>query len=525
MGEPQQPELHRSGLSAVDPDSAAYWNGNAAHRQLALDAARKSMVLLRNASHTLPLPPAMLGAIAVIGADASEARLGGYSSAGNHVVSILNGIRQKVGGAKVSYVGGPGRLASDYVLVPGEQLSAMDSGRSVRGLRGEYFDNPTFTGAPRLVRIDSQIAFGWTLNAPGRGIPFDWYSVRWTGTLSVPVGGIHHLGVEGNDGYRLSVDGKVIVDDWEKRGYSTHLADVHLAPGSTHAIALEYFETTGNARVKLAWDAGVNDSWRASIDSAVAAARASDVAVVVAGIEEGEFRDRAKLGLPGHQEELIDRVAATGKPTIVVLVGGSAITMPWLERVGAVIDAWYPGEAGGEAVADVLFGDANPSGRLPITFPVSEGQLPLVYNHKPTGRGDDYVDLTGQPLFPFGYGLSYTTFDYTDLSIEPRVIEPGATATVHCRVKNTGTRAGDEVVQLYLRELVSSVARPVIQLEGFRRVHLEPGEEREISFPVGREQLKLLDANMHWIVESGTYRLLIGGSSKDIRLRGDLIVQ
>jgi beta-glucosidase len=171
--------------------------------------------------------------------------------------------------------------------------------------------------------------------------------------------------------------------------------------------------------VKLVWDAGVRDDWRAKIDSAVALARRSDVAVVVAGIEEGEFRDRASLGLPGHQQELIRSVARTGKPTIVVLVGGSAITMPWLDEVGAVVDVWYPGEAGGTAVADVLFGDANPAGRLPITFPMAEGQLQLRYNHKPTGRGDDYVDLTGQPLFPFGFGLSYTTFEYSNLVIEP----------------------------------------------------------------------------------------------------------
>ena len=156
--------------------------------------------------------------------------------------------------------------------------------------------------------------------------------------------------------------------------------------------------------------------WRAQIDSAVTAAARSDVAVVVAGLEEGEFRDRAFLRLPGHQEELIERVAAPGKPVVVVLVGGSAITMSrWLDRVDGVVDVWYPGEEGGRAVADVLFGDENPAGRLPITFPMSEGQLPLVYNHKPTGRGDDYLDLTGHPLFPFGFGLSYTTFEYSNL--------------------------------------------------------------------------------------------------------------
>ena len=244
---------------------------------------------------------------------------------------------------------------------------------------------------------------------------------------------------------------------------------------------------------------------------------------MVAGIEEGEFRDRANLGLPGSQEELIRRVAATGTPVIVVLVGGSAVTMPWLERVGAVLDVWYPGEAGGTAVADVLTGRADPAGRLPITFPLAEGQLPLRYNHKPTGRGDDYVDLTGQPLFPFGYGLSYTAFRYADLVISP-ASRPGDVATIRCRVTNTGPREGDEVVQLYLHQELASVAQPVIRLAGFERIRLRPGESREVTFDLGRDQLEILDRDMHRVLEPGDYRVMIGSSSKDIRLRDILRV-
>ncbi len=196
----------------------------------------------------------------------------------------------------------------------------------------------------------------------------------------------------------------------------------------------------------------------------------------------------------------------------------------WLDRVPAVIDAWYPGEAGGRAVADVLFGDYSPAGRLTTTWPVFEGQLPLYYNHKPTGRGDDYLDLTGQPLFPFGYGLSYTTFEYSDLSIASPEIPPGGTTTVRCRITNTGTRAGDEVVQLYTRDLLASVARPVMQLAGFQRVRLEPEESQDVVFSIGEDQLQMLDRDMHWVVEPGTFRILIGASSRDIRLRGDLTV-
>jgi beta-glucosidase len=509
----------------VNPDSAEYWNGSAEHRALAREAARASQVLLRNERHTLPLARS-LKSFAVIGADAAESRLGGYSGRGITRVSILDGIRERAGTATVRYAAGPGRVSREYVVVDAAQLSSTDSGHVVRGLRGEYFDNNALTGTPRFVRTDARVDFGWTLNSPGRGIPYDWYSVRWTGRLVVPPSGARRIGVEGNDGYRLYIDGKLTIDNWVKQSYHARLADVRLMPGSTHDIRLEYFESTGNARVKLIWDAGVHNDWSTKIDSAVHIARRSEVAIVVAGIEEGEFRDRALLGLPGHQEELIERVAATGTPTVVILIGGSAITMSrWIDRVGAVVDAWYPGEEGGHAVADVLFGDYDPAGRLPVTFPMSEGQLPLYYDHKPTGRGDDYLDLTGQPLFPFGFGLSYTTFDYSALSIEPAEIPPNGTATVRCRVKNSGRRAGDEVVQLYVHDILASVARPVMQLEGFQRMHLEPGEERELVFTLSREQLQMLDRDMRWVVEPGAFRVMIGASSKDIRLRGELVVK
>ena len=313
---------------------------------------------------------------------------------------------------------------------------------------------------------------------------------------------------------------------WKKESYGARLAPVTLAPRSAHDIRLEFHERAGNARVKLIWDAGVASAWRGKIDSAVTAARASDVAVVVAGVEEGEFRDRSTLALGGHQEELIEAVAATGKPTVVVLVGGSAVTGGrWLEKTGAVLDAWYPGERGGDAVVSVLFGDFNPAGRLPITFPMRDGQLPLAYNHKPTGRGDDYLDLTGMPLFPFGHGLSYTTFAYTDLTISPDHASADDTITVSCRVTNTGTRIGDEVVQLYVKDVLASLARPVMSLKGFSRVQLGPGETKTVRFTIGRDALRMLDASMRWVVEPGEFRILIGASSEDIRLRGTLTVR
>jgi beta-glucosidase len=499
----------------ANPDSAARWNGHAEHIALAREVACASTVLLKNDRNILPLTRGRR--IALIGADATEARLGGYSGTGIKPVTILDGLRVHAGGSVIRYAPGPGRLSPEFDVVPAQHLT---------NLRGEYFDNITLSGAPRVTRDDANIDFSWTFNAPAQGIPVDWYSVRWTGRIAAPPSGVRRLGIAGNDGYRLYVDGRLVIDNWRKQSFRTTHADVRFAPGSVHDIRLEYFESTGNVKLKLVWDAGMRNDWHVQIDSAVALARRSEVAVVVAGIEEGEFRDRAKLGLPGHQEELIERVAATGTPTVVVLIGGSAITGGmWLDRVAAVLTAWYPGEQGGNAVADALFGDCNPAGRLPITWPVSEGQLPLVYNHKPTGRGDDYVDLTGQPLFPFGFGLSYTTFEYSALDITPAQIGPNDTATVRLRVKNTGRRAGAEVVQLYVRDVLASVARPVIQLQDFQRIHLAPGEERAVVFRVGPEQLRMLDRELRWIVEPGTFRVLVGGSSKDIRLRGDLIVQ
>jgi beta-glucosidase len=416
----------------------------------------------------------------------------------------------------VEYSPGPGRSVRDFVTVPADALHVT----------GEYFDNNSLQGTPRITRSDAHIEFRWTLNSPGRGIPFDWYSVRWTGSIVAPYEPFHRIGVDGNDGYRLFIDDGLLIDNWTKRSFGRRLAEVSWTPGSSHRIRLEYFESTGNARVRLIWDAGVIDDSASRIDEAVALARHSDAAIVVAGVEEGEFRDRAFLALPGRQEELIRRVAAAGKPTVVVLVGGSAITMSsWLDASGAVVDIWYPGEQGGDAVADVLFGDVNPAGRLPITFPITEGQLPLYYDHKPTGRGDDYVDSSGMPLFPFGFGLSYTTFEYSSLAIDPAAIDPSGTATVSCTVTNTGGRAGDEVSQLYIRDVLASVARPVMELKGFERITLAPRQSAKVTFRLGPEELRILDRDMRWVVEPGAVRVMVGGSSKDIRLRGELVVR
>jgi len=389
------------------------------------------------------------------------------------------------------------------------------------GLYGEYYNNVTLEGQPALKRIDAEIRFQWTLFSPDQAtINYDFFSARWTGQLESPATGRYKIGIDGNDGYRLFINGKIIIDNWKKQSYSTKLVNYYFEKGKRYDIRIEYFEPAGNAWFRLVWNMDMQDSSGLKIQEAVQAAKNSEVAVIVAGIEEGEFRDRASLALPGLQEELITRVAATGKPVVVLLVGGSAITMNnWIDKANGILQVWYPGETGGTAVADILFGNRSPSGKLPITFPVSEAQLPLVYNHKPTGRGDDYNNLTGQPLFPFGFGLSYTDFTYSGLQLSKPAIANGENLLVTFKIKNTGKLPGDEVVQLYLHDELASVARPVKELKGFQRVRLNPGEEKQLQFMITPDLLTMLDINLKEVIEPGKFRLMIGSSSTDIRLR------
>ncbi len=511
----------------IDVEETEKWNGSGVHREIARKAAQESIVLLKNENNVLPISKS-IKSIAVIGVDAEEARLGGYSGPGNNPVSILEGIKNKLSNTtSINYARGCGRATKEYVTIPSKFLSYDEGKNNKPGLKGEYFSNSELNGEPVLTRIDPQLRFGWTLFSPDpEKIDYDCYSIRWTGKLTAPVTGTFEIGVEGDDGYRIFINGKLVLDNWKKQSYQTKTVKYSFQKDKVYDLRVEYFETIGNARFNLIWNLGVEDNTDAKIQEAVRAAKKSDIALVVAGIKEGEFQDRAYLSLPGKQEELIQKIAETGKPVIVLLVGGSAITMQkWIDKVPAILDVWYPGDAGGNAIADVLFGDYNPAGRLPITFPIHESQLPLYYNHKPTGRGDNYNNLTGKPLFPFGYGLSYTNFEYSNLVFEKQQINSDESTTIHFTVTNTGNFDGDEVVQLYIRDLFASVARPVLELKGFDRVHLEKGESKEVRFEITPELLSMLNEQMERVVEPGEFRIMIGASSNDIRLRGNLNVK
>lgn len=509
----------------VPENEAALYVNNPEHRAIAKQAALESIVLLKNEHHSLPLRK-QLNKVAVIGEDAKTARLGGYSGPGTRTVSILEGIQQKLGKAKVLFAAGPGRNTVQYEPVAADYLFHQENGQLVKGLAARYYNNVTATGDAMVSRTDAQVNFQWTLFSPDKKINFDFFSAEWNGFIKAPATQALQLGIQGNEGCRLYINDSLFIDTWNGQSVDTVLQTIRMVKDQLYKIKLVYHEPSGIARLRLVWNAGVPNNWQQQIKEAVATAQKADAAVVVVGIEEGEFRDRAKLQLPGYQEELINAIAATGKPFTVVLIGGSAITMNnWIKQAPAIVDAWYPGDEGGNAVADVLFGDYNPAGRLPISFPVFEGQLPLVYNHKPTGRGDDYDNLTGMPLFPFGYGLSYTDFTYSQLQFSKQRMGKSDSTSVQFVVTNTGNRAGEEVVQLYIRDVVASVARPVKELKGFQRIKLQPGESATLHFTITPEMLSMLDAGLHKVVEPGDFRIMIGSSSKDIRLRDVLQVQ
>ncbi len=507
----------------VDLTQIKKLNNTTEHKKTALQAALESVVLLKNKNNVLPLKN-NIRSIAVIGEDATAGRLGGYSGPGNGVINILDGIKARTGrDIKINYAEGATVLDKDYEVVAPGYLTGMNN---EQGLTATYFNNINLSGQPAVTKTDKTIDFLWTLSLPDRMIKTNFYSVRWTGKIHSPKTGNFKIGLEGNDGYRLFINDSLLIDHWDKQSYHVSLADFYFEKDKQYNIRVEFYEPVGNAKLKLLWNVNVANDRKQKIQQAVNIANQSDVAIIVAGIHEGEFQDRGILSLPGHQEALINAVAKTGKPVVVLLVGGSAITMNnWLDNVDAVADVWYPGEEGGNAVAGILLGDYNPAGRLPVTFPISEGQLPLAYNHAPTGRGDDYYNLSGLPLFPFGYGLSYTNFSYKNLTFENDVIHKNNKVLAHCTITNTGKVDGDEVVQLYIHQQLASVAQPVMQLKSFQRIHLKAGESKEVSFMITPEMLSMLDKNLQQVVEPGNFDIMIGASSRDIRLKKVLKVE
>lgn len=493
------------------------------HKPLAEKTAVESFILLQNNNQTLPISE-NVKKILVIGIDAVDARLGGYSGPGNKKISILAGIKNFVKNKNIdiTYSKGIDWNLKQFVTIPTEFLSSENQ----KGLKGNYFSNADLKGNPAFEKQDEQLNFKWTLYSPNpEKLQPDNYSVRWIGKLEAPNSGKYQLGLRGNDGFRLFLNGKLLIDNWEKLSYSTKTVELDFNKGQKSDIVVEFHENRGEANIELIWNYGINN-YQKDFNDALKLAENADYIILTAGIHEGEFQDRSSLSLPGNQEKFIDEVSKLNKPTTVVLVGGSAIkTIDWKDKVGAILDVWYPGEEGGNAIAKVLFGAEDPSGKLPITFPIEEGQLPLTYDHHPTGRGNDYHDLSGEPLYPFGFGLSYTTFEISDLQLNQTKYSENDIIVAKVNVKNTGSKDGSEVVQLYVKDLLASVSRPIIELKGFKKVFLKPGESKQISIEVPVKELQFLDEKMNWIVEKGTYRIFVGNSSKNLPLKQNIEVQ
>ncbi|NIF06572.1 beta-glucosidase [Chryseobacterium sp. Tr-659] len=490
------------------------------HKSVAEKAATESFVLLQNNNRTLPVPENVKN-ILVVGTDAADARLGGYSGPGNKKINIVEGLKNytKNKGIEIIYSKGIDWNVKDFTTISNQYLSFENK----KGLKGIYFSNTTLKGNPAFEKQDEQLNFKWTLYSPDpEKLQPDHYSIRWTGKLEAPDSGKYQLGLRGNDGFRLYVDGKLVIDQWEKLSYSTKTTNIDFVKGKKYDITVEFHENRGEANIELIWNYGL-PHYQKDFNEASDLAQKADYIIVAAGIHEGEFQDRASLGLPGNQERFIHEISKLNKPVTVILVGGSAIKITdWKDKVGAILDVWYPGEEGGSAVAKVLFGAESPSGKLPITFPIEEGQLPLSYNHHPTGRGNDYYDLSGEPLYPFGFGLSYTTFEISDLELNKTHYSENDTIIAKVNVKNTGLKEGSEVVQLYVKDLLAAVSRPVIELKGFQKIKLQPGESKSITIEVPVKQLQFPDENMKWNVEKGTYRIMIGNSSKNLSLKQNI---
>ena len=528
-------------------------NQSEGHDRLARRAAQASIVLLKN-DGLLPLSRT-LKTVAVVGPNADDVMtlLGNYYGTPAEPVTVLAGIRNAVGAAtKVLPARGTDLVEGrqDPRAVPVIESIHLRSGPGgPAGLRAEYFNGREPQGEPVMTRVDPRVSFRWDRQSPtadlqaqgmlavGRGLPNDEFSVRWTGQLRPPVSGRYEITVTGDDGFRLDVAGRRVIDEWTTAPRARAAsAVVDLEAGREYDVRLEYFESIRDAEIRLGWRLpGAKEPFAEALD----AARAADVVVFVGGltgdVEGEEMRvsypgfaggDRTDIALPGTQDRLLRALHATGKPVVLVLTTGSAIGVEWAQRnLPAILVAWYPGQQGGHAVADVLFGDVSPAGRLPVTFYKSVEQLPPFADYDMKGRTYRYFD--GEPLYPFGHGLSYTRFAYSDLRIDRSSAAAGDAIGVSVAVRNVGRRTGDEVAQLYARAVAPKRPMPRKELRGFERVALAPGEERRVSFRVvPADAFAYYDvARKALAVEPGEYELQVGGSSRDVRLAARVRVQ
>jgi beta-glucosidase len=537
-------------LGMFDPDEMVPYagipfseNNSEEHNAFALKVARESMVLLKNENNALPLSHD-LKSIAVIGpyADNLDVLLGNYNGTPSDPVTILKGIMNRAGEhTQVHYATGvlPPETYIMAAPIPGDALRPAGD-MNGNGLKAEYFGNPDLEGTPVLVRKDSLMQMFWRSESPGEGVPADSFSVRWTGIIVPPACGSYEIGLFTDERGRFYLNGELLFDHWDAGEDRFFGADtVKFEKGMEYPIVVEYADLSGFAGVRLTWkkleEPGDN---LAMIGEAVKLASRSDVTIVVAGISprlEGEEMrvsmegfeggDRTSLDLPKPMRDLIRSIHATGKPMVLVLTSGSALAVNWEnENVPAILQAWYPGQQGGNAVADVLFGNYNPAGRLPVTFYLSVEDLPAFEDYTMEGR--TYRYFRGKPLYPFGHGLSYTDFVYGDLQLDRAKAMENDTVLVTLNLANSGRSDGDEVVQLYVRDPELKEPQPVKSLKGFKRVFLRAGETKTVEIPLAVRDLGHWDVNRRgFVTKAGDYEIQAGASSADIRLKTRLVIQ
>ena len=499
------------------------------HRQLAREAAAEAIVLLKNANNILPLDADQVKSIAVIGENARRASIMGGGSvrvSPHYVVSPLDGIRHRAGESTVSYA-----LGCPIHRHP----PLFDANWLADGLTLQYFANRELAGEPAHSEVTHKMELVWFGDTMSHVNAND-FSVRLTGTFAAPESGTYILSLACLGKSRLFIDSQEVINLWVSPALEGRAgtSEVELVAGQSRQIKIEFAVEPGprwrNLRLGCMPKAPADP-----IQAAASLAAKSDVAIVFAGLThewESEGFDRPDMELPGEQVKLIEQVAAANPNTIVVINAGSPLSMNWLDKVAAVAWAWYPGQEGGNAIADVLFGDVNPSGKLPTTFPKRLQDNPAYINYPgENGKvyygeglfvGYRYYDKKDiAPLFPFGFGLSYTTFAYRNLTLSATEFGAGDAIRIGADVQNTGKRAGKEIVQVYLRDVQSRLVRPEKELKAFAKVALEPGETKTVTFTLDDAALSYYDpAVKRWVAEAGEFEVLVGSSSRDIRLTG-----
>ena len=546
--------------SMVPYTSIPFSNVNSpAHQALALEVADKSMVLLKN-DGILPLRKAKYKTIAVIGPNAAAlaALEGNYNGVARDPQMPVDSIQAAFPDAHVVYEQGSPYVGGIDLPVPRTMFRPTAESKQV-GLKAEYFAGDSFTGRPVISRIDHQIDFDWTSASPLPGNSATGFSVRWTGVMAPPAPGRYNFTLNvgrcrlcgGNDHVSVAVDGKEVVTAMNAspaRGMGfSHLNGITGEVAESHSGGPQHFTldfTDGRpktiriemTRSSATMGAGISLDWQPPADvllkHAVEAAKSADLVIAMVGLSprlEGEEMpihvagfsggDRTDITLPEPQKQMLEQVAATGKPLIVVLLNGSALAVNWAqEHANAILEAWYPGEAGGKAIADTLTGINNPAGRLPITFYASIDELPPFTDYSMKNR--TYRYFKGKTLYDFGYGLSYTRFRYSHLTLSSKIVHAGDTLTAQAEVRNIGSVAGDEVAELYLLppQDENGGLSPHLQLEGFERIHLLPGQTKQVTFQLNPRQLSEVDAKGMRSVQPGSYTLSVGGSQPEDRL-------